>query len=85
MPATGQAAIDLKTFDASEKMAEIRNIIQVSEEVGNIATIFAYESLGDSRETLFICTLLRNDGHRVEYRKDMIIVKSRKENEHAEN
>lgn len=85
MPALGQAAVDLKTFDTSEKMEEIRNIIQVSEEASNVATVFAYEYLGSSREALYIITLLRTDGYEVEYRKDMVIVKSRKENEHAEN
>lgn len=85
MQATGQAAVDLKTFNTSEKMAEIRDIIQVSKEAGNVATVFAYEYLGSSREALYIITLLRTDGYEVEYRKDMIIVKSQKENEHAES
>ncbi|TWT04632.1 hypothetical protein [Planomicrobium sp. CPCC 101079] len=85
MAAQGQAAVSLATFNTSEKMADIRNIIQISEAMGNIATVFALEYLGSSREAIFIITLLRQDGYTVEHVENAIIVKSRKENEHAES
>lgn len=75
MTTLGQAAIDLDTFEKSEKMQEIRNILQTSADVGNLATIFAFEYLGTSREAIFIVTLLRKHGYTVEYEDDVIIVK----------
>lgn len=75
MPAQGQAAIDLDTFEKSEKMKEINNILQISCENGNAATIFAFEYLGTSRESIIIVTLLRKKGYSVEYGNNVIIVK----------
>ena len=80
MIAHGQAAMDLDTFRTSEKMQEIQDIIQASKQEGNVATIFAYEYLGSSRETIFISTLLRLEGYEIEHRLDMMIVKEEKMN-----
>lgn len=75
MPAQGQAAIDLDSFDKSEKMMEIRNILRISANEGNSSTVFSFENLGTNREAIFIVTLLRKHGYEVEYGDDVIIVK----------
>lgn len=75
MAAQGQAATDLAAFDKSEKMTEIRNLLEISAEEGNVATVFMLESLGNSREAIFTITLLRKQGYTVNHTKDVIIVK----------
>ena len=75
MPAQGQAAIDLESFDKSAKMMEIRNILRISANEGNLSTVIGYESLGTTREAVFIITLLRQHGYTVEHGENVIIVK----------
>ena len=75
MAPQGQASKDLDAFDKSEKMMEIRNILRVSANEGNLSTVISFENLGTSREAIFIVTLLRKHGYKVEYGDDVIIVK----------
>ncbi|WP_203334332.1 hypothetical protein [Planococcus beigongshangi] len=78
MQAQGQAATDLDTFDKSEKMMEIRSFLRISANEGNSSSVISFENLGNSREAIFIITLLRNHGYTVNYgKKDdgVIIVK----------
>lgn len=75
MQPQGQAAHDLYTFEKSEKMMEIRNILRISANEGNVSTVISFEQLGNTREAIFIVTLLRKHGYSVEYGDDVIIVK----------
>lgn len=73
--AQGQAADDLAAFDQSDKMMDIRNILRISANEGNVSTVIGYGELGTSRELVFIITLLRQHGYKVEHSKNVIIVK----------
>lgn len=75
MAPTGNAADDLRAFDKSEKMMEIRNVLRVSANEGNTSTVISFGNLGTNRESIFIVTLLRQHGYTVEYGDDVIIVK----------
>jgi|GEM_PF-5341006 len=70
-----QAVIDLDAFSASEKMAEVYDIIQTSEEDGHLATVFTFEYLGSTREAIFIVTLLRIKGYTVDWKTNEIFVR----------
>lgn len=75
MQAQGQAATDLDTFDKSEKMLEIRNVLRISANEGNSSSVISFENLGSSREAIFIITLLRIKGYEVDLGDGVIIVK----------
>ena len=77
MPAQGQAAMDLDTFDKSEMMKGILNRIKP---VG--MTVFSFDDLGTSREAIFIITLLRIKGYQVDIGDGEIIVKEANCNGH---
>jgi hypothetical protein len=75
MQAYGKASIDLAAFDKSEKMMEIRNTLRVSANEGNVSTVISFETLGTTRDSVYIVTLLRKHGYTVDYGDDVIIVK----------
>ena len=75
MAAQGQAATDLAVFDQSDKMMEIRNILRISANEGNVSTVIGYGQLGTTRELVFIVTLLREHGYTVDHGENVIIVK----------
>ena len=80
MAAQGQAADDLALFNKSPKMAEVRNVLRISENAGNVSSVFSIESVGSSREYIFIATLLREQGYTVDLNigEGVMIVKCRK-------
>lgn len=67
--------IDLAAFNQSDKMMNIRNILQASTNEGNLSTVISFESLGTSLEAIMIITLLEEHGAKVEYGNNIIIVK----------
>lgn len=75
MNSYGKAAFDLAAFDKSEKMMEIRNTLRVSANEGNVSTVISFNTLGTSREAVYIVTLLRKHGYTVDYGDNVIIVK----------
>lgn len=75
MATTGNAADDLRVFEKSERMTDIRNILQLSVNEGNCFSLISFEQLGTTREAIFIITLLREDGYTVNYLMDEIEVK----------
>ena len=78
MTAHGQAAISLDQFDRSRKMRDILSILKASKEYNNDFTLFSFDELGTSRESIFIITLLRIKGYTVDLGNNEIIVKEEK-------
>lgn len=70
MPAQGQAALDLDTFDKSEMM---KGIMQRVDQPGT--AVIGFDDMGTSREGIFIITLLRLKGYQVDIGNGEIIVK----------
>lgn len=67
--------IDLAAFDKSDKMMEIRNILRISANEGNVSTVISFESLGTSTEAIMVITLLEKHGYKVNYGDNVIIVR----------
>ncbi|RAZ73604.1 hypothetical protein [Planococcus halotolerans] len=74
MRAYGKAAITLGELEKSEKMADIRSVIQEVSETGANVVLVVNEMLGTIREGIFIATVLRNEGYEVKWHKQGILV-----------